>query len=338
MKPCILVTGGAGFIGSHLVDDLFQIKEIKDQYDILVIDDLSGGFPENINENAEFIHGSICDQKLVESIFEKHDINYVFHLAAYAAEGLSPFIQRFNYTNNLIGSINLMNASVLKKVKCFVFTSSIAVYGKNQLPMKEDLTPHPEDSYGIAKNAVEQQLKVNYDFFKLPYIIFRPHNVYGERQNIGDKYRNVIGIFMNQIMQEKPLTIFGDGLQTRAFTYIRDISPIMARSILQKNMYNQIFNLGADTYYSVKELATETVKAMTGREDYPIRNVESRKEVIHAYSDHEKCRVFFPEMSSTTLATGLKDMAEWAKKRGAQKSKTFDNIEISKNLPPVWLE
>lgn len=133
--------------------------------------------------------------------------DYVYHLAAYAAEGLSHFIKRFNYNNNLIGSINLINASINTGVKCFVFTSSIAVYGTSpELPMTEATLACPEDPYGIAKYAVEQELKVSHEMFGLDYIIFRPHNVYGERQNIGDKYRNVVGIFMNQILQGKPMT------------------------------------------------------------------------------------------------------------------------------------
>jgi len=125
----------------------------------------------------------------------------------------------------------LINLSVLFKTRCFVFTSSIAVYGKNQLPMTEQMKPLPEDSYGVAKYAVEQELKVTHDMFGLPYVIFRPHNVYGERQNMGDKYRNVIGIFMNQIMQKRPLTIFGDGNQKRAFAHITDIADVIARAI-----------------------------------------------------------------------------------------------------------
>ena len=221
-----LVTGGAGFIGSHVVDELISMK-----HKVVVLDDLSGGFIENLNENAEFIKGDICDYELIKELFAERSFDYVFHLAAYAAEGLSHFIKRFNYTNNLMGSINLINQSVIHKIKCFVFTSSIAVYGKNQLPMDEETVPAPEDSYGIAKLAVEQELKVTKKMFGLDYIIFRPHNVFGERQNIGDKYRNVIGIFMNQILQNKPLTVFGDGEQSRAFSYIGDVAPIIANSI-----------------------------------------------------------------------------------------------------------
>ncbi len=133
----ILVTGGAGFIGSHVVDDLISQGE-----NVIVLDDLSGGFEENVNEKAVFINGDIFDYDLIKKIFNENKFDYVFHLAAYAAEGLSHFIKRFNYNNNLIGSINLINQSIINKVKCFVFTSSIAVYGKNQLPMTEIQCTH----------------------------------------------------------------------------------------------------------------------------------------------------------------------------------------------------
>lgn len=324
-----LLTGGAGFMGSHIAEEL-----LKRKVEVVILDDLSGGFVENVPEGAEFVEGSILDAELINSLFKKHHFDYVYHLAAYAAEGLSHFIKHFNYQNNLIGSVNLINASVNFEVKCFVFTSSIAVYGKNQLPMTEDLTPAPEDPYGIAKYAVEQELKVSHEMFGLNYIIFRPHNVYGERQNIGDKYRNVIGIFMNQIMQGKPITIFGDGEQTRAFSYIKDISPIITNSVFNPNCYGYVFNVGADEVYTVNQLTKEVFEAM-GRET-GIIYLKERKEVKHAYSDHNKVKQFFGEHSRTSLNKGLMRMAEWAKKIGIRMSKKFDKIEVEKNIPESW--
>jgi UDP-glucose 4-epimerase len=238
----VLVTGGAGFIGSHVVAEL-----LKRDYQVTVLDDLSGGFVDNVMPDAEFVQGSINDVGLVNRLAETAQFDYIFHLAAYAAEGLSHFIKRYNYTNNLIGSVNLINAAINNGVKCFVFTSSIAVYGNSpELPMSEDTSPHPEDPYGIAKLAVEQELRVCKQMFGLDYIVFRPHNVYGERQNIGDKYRNVVGIFMNQILQRKPMTVFGDGTQTRAFSYIGDVAPLMAEAVAVPDAYNHVFNIGAD--------------------------------------------------------------------------------------------
>ncbi len=325
----ILVTGGAGFIGSHIVNDLIAEGET-----VVALDDLSGGFRENVNPAARFIEGSINNVELIDQIFRQHKIDYVFHLAAYAAEGLSHFIKRFNYENNLIGSVNLINASVNYNVKCFVFTSSIAVYGPGQLPMREEMIPTPEDSYGIAKLAVEQELRASHHMFGLNAIIFRPHNVYGEYQNIGDKYRNVVGIFMNQIMQGQPLTVFGDGEQTRAFSYIRDISPVMVSAIRNPDAYNQVFNIGADEVFTVNQLAKTVCQEFGVAPN--IRHLEARKEVVHAYSDHSKVQKFFPRQSHTPLTEGIRRMAAWAKSVGARSSKKFDNIEISKNLPPSW--
>ena len=190
-----LVTGGAGFVGAHVTNDLVNMG-----HHVVVLDDLSGGFQDNVNPQATFVEGSITDVDLIQRLFEERGFDYVYHLAAYAAEGLSHFIRRFNYENNLIGSINLINASIKHDVECFVFTSSIAVYGALEPPVREDQYPHPEDPYGVAKLAVEQDLRAAHDMFGLDCVVFRPHNVYGEYQNLGDRYRNVVGIFMKQLM------------------------------------------------------------------------------------------------------------------------------------------
>ena len=327
----VLVTGAAGFIGSHVCDHL-----VNNGYEVIALDDLSGGFEDNVNTQAKFIKGSINDVELINQLFKEYQFTYVFHLAAYAAEGLSHFIRRFNYNNNLIGSINLINASINSgTVKCFVFTSSIAVYGKNQLPMKEDLMPQPEDPYGISKLAVEQDLKSAHEMFGMDYIIFRPHNVYGERQNIGDPYRNVVGIFMNQIMQGKKLTVFGDGMQTRAFSHIDDVAPIIAKSVEMPEAYNEVFNIGADTPYTVKELTTLVCDAFGVSEQ--IEYLEARNEVVHAYSNHDKVHQYFGHMiKNITLKDGIERMVADAKEKGPRTGEKFKNIEVEKNMPPAW--
>ena len=332
MKRKALVTGAAGFIGSHL------IRTLQYDYDIEVValDDLSGGYAENIPENINFVKGSINDVDLLSRLFVENKFNYVYHLAAYAAEGLSHFIRRFNYTNNLIGSINLINESIKHNVECFVFTSSIAVYGKGQVPMKEDMVPQPEDPYGIAKYAVELDLLNALHMFGLNHVIFRPHNVYGEFQNIGDKYRNVVGIFMNQIMQGKPLSIFGDGEQQRAFSYVGDIVNPIASSPFNPGAINQVFNIGADTPFTVNQLASE-ICGLLGLPTYEINYQEARNEVVIAYSDHSKAYEVFGNSNSTTLREGLGKMYNWVKEAGARSTPKFKNIEIERNLPPFWL-
>jgi UDP-glucose 4-epimerase len=301
-----------------------------------VLDDLSGGFKDNVHPEALFIQGTITNQALVEQIFDTHKFDYVYHLAAYAAEGLSHFIRKFNYENNLIGSINLINASVTHKVKCFVFTSSIAVYGAAKPPMTEQTHPFPEDPYGIAKLAVEYDLKCAHEMFGLDYVIFRPHNVYGEYQNIGDKYRNVVGIFMNQILQGKPLTVFGDGLQTRAFSYIGDVAPYIAQAPFQPEAINQVFNIGADKEYTILELAEAVTKAMG--DAMPVRHLEARNEVVHAYCDHSLAKSVFQIEKTISLHEGLARMANYVKEKGSRISTKFENIEIEENLPLLWRE
>lgn len=328
-KPRSLVTGGAGFIGSHVADELLAAG-----HDVVIVDDLSGGFVDNVNPRSQFVEGSITDGSLVDSLFNQYQFDYVFHLAAYAAEGLSHFIRRFNYTNNLLGSITLINAAVRHRCRCFVFTSSIAVYGAGQTPMTEDMTPEPEDPYGISKYAVELDLAAAQRLFGLDYIVFRPHNVYGERQNIGDRYRNVIGIFMNQVMQGLPCTIFGGGVQTRAFSHISDVAPTIVKSITVPEAYNQIFNIGADIPYSVRELA-EVVQRVMGKET-GIQCLAARNEVQHAFSDHSKARKILNTGAALPLEEGLRRMADWAMRVGPRSPSEFGEIELEEGLPPSW--
>jgi UDP-glucose 4-epimerase len=324
-----LVTGGAGFMGSHVAEHLLNMG-----HKVVVLDDLSGGFVENVPPGAIFVEGSILDHKLIDDLFRRHSFNYVYHLAAYAAEGLSHFIKRFNYNNNLVGSVNLINAAVNHAARAFVFTSSIAVYGAGQVPMREDTVPIPEDSYGISKLAVEQELRVTHEMFGLNYVIFRPHNVYGEKQNVGDRYRNVVGIFMNQLLQGKPMTIFGDGSQQRAFTHINDVAPVIASCIEYPAAGNQIFNIGADVPHSINELASVVSRSLG--KACKIEHLDARNEVKVAFSDHSKAEGVFGKKDKVTLEEGVQQMADWVKKNGARESSTFEAIEIERNLPPSW--
>lgn len=325
----ILCTGAAGFLGSHVARHLIEMG-----HQVLILDDLSGGFEENMPRSARFVHGSILDVGLVESLFEQQKFHYVYHLASYAAENLSHFIKRFNYKNNLIGSVNLINASVNHGVKCFVFTSSAAVYGAVNTPFRENMVCKPEDSYGIAKLAVENELRISHEMFGLDYVIFRPHNVFGEGQNIGDRYRNVVGIFMNQCLKGEPMTIYGDGEQQRAFSYINDVAPIIARSVDLSAMRNAVFNIGGEVPYTINELAAMIAEEM----GVPCHTVylPARKEVKIAFPAHGKLNALLPSIYPTLLREGIANMAAWVKRHGAKESQPFKEIEITKNLPEGW--
>ena len=323
------MTGAAGFIGSHVADHC-----LARGYEVVGVDDLSGGFLDNVSKEVDFRVGSVTDADFVASLWSGGRYDFVYHLAAYAAEGLSHFIRRFNYQNNLVGSINLINQSVINNVGCFVFTSSIAVYGRNQTPMTEDLTPRPEDPYGISKYAVELDLRAAHEMFGLEYIVFRPHNVYGERQNIADKYRNVIGIFMNQLLRGQPMTIFGDGLQTRAFSHIDDVAPVIAEAPMVQRARGEVFNVGADRPYSVLDLAREVAVALGVQPS--IEHLPPRNEVVHAFASHAKVREIFDPPAPLSLRTGLGRMAAWVREHGPRPPVDFGEIEVPVNLPPSW--
>ncbi len=329
----VLVTGGAGFIGSHLADYLLGQNQT-----VVTLDDLSGGFMSNLSEpySTNFVRGSILDHQLIDDLFDKWKFDYVYHTAAHAAEILSPHIRRFNYLNNLVGSANLINASVNHDVKCFVFLSSIAVYGASSPPFNENQKPNPQDPYGIAKLAVEQDLASANALFGLPYVVFRPGNVYGPRQNISDRYRNVVGIFMNQALRGERFTIFGNGDQLRAFTYIDDIIPAIATAPVVQDAINRTFNIGGDTPITVNDLSEAVARVMNV--DLNVLYLPARHEVKIAYRNNERLESVFGKQTYTGIMVGLERMAEWVRRRGPQPINRFSEIEIKKNLPESWTQ
>lgn len=326
-KKKILVTGGAGFIGSHIIDYL-----VNEGHKVTVLDDLSGGFLENVNKKAKFVKGSIVEKDLVDEVMEGKEI--VYHLAAYAPVGLSHFMRCFNYENNLMGSVNLINASIREGIEKFLFTSSMDIYGSGNPPFNEESIPSPEDPYGISKYAVEMDLKSAKEMFGLDYIIIRPHNVYGERQNIGDPYRNVIGIFMNRVLQGLPPLIYGDGKQTRAFSYIGDVAPYIAKAPFIEEATNQIINLGSGKMYTLNELSQVVIESMEA--DISAQHTPARYEVKHAYCTTDKSEKILGFKEKTSLGEGIKKMADWVKMKGPMDPTIWSDYELTKNLPPFW--
>jgi len=326
-----LITGGAGLIGSHIAQHCLDIG-----HEVIVLDDLSGGLLENVPKGVHFIKGSITDDGLITKLFEKYEFDYIYHLAAYASVGLSHFVRKFNYENNVIGSINLINAAIKHKIKCFVFTSSTAVYGSNQPPYNEDMTPLPVDPYGIAKLTVELDLEAAQTLFGLNYIIFRPHNVFGEHQNIRDPYRNVVGVFIRQILSNEPLTIFGNGNQQRAFSYVRDISPIISESINNKGLYNDVYNIGSDIPISINDLIHYLAKIMGKKPK--INHFPPVTEQLNSFANHNKINQFYKNIPKTSLEVGLTNMVSWVQDIGIIGEKTKYCIELTTKLPKYWKE
>ena len=183
MKKTILITGVAGLIGSRLAD---WIIEKHPEYSVIGIDDLSGGYIENVNPGVNFINlNLVTDTDALGSVFTKNEPDYVFHFAAYAAEGLSPFIRKFNYENNLIATTNIVNQCIKHQVKRLIFTSTLAVYGHGiGCRFDESQKPNPIDPYGVAKFACEMDIQIAGVQHNLDWCIIRPHNVYGIKQNI----------------------------------------------------------------------------------------------------------------------------------------------------------
>jgi len=328
-----IVTGGAGFIGSHVAQFL-----IESGNEVLIIDDLSGGSEANIPTGCSFVKISINDN--LDSIFSQFNPDFVYHLAAYAAEGLSHHIPLFNYKNNVLGTVNVLSTSLKYDVKHFVFTSSIAAYGH---PVglglfEESSSCNPCDPYGTAKLACENHIKSVVSYFgNMKYTIFRPHNVFGPNQNISDPYRNVVGIFMLKAMHGLPMPIFGDGLQTRSFSYINVVAESIASAPFCSKADNEIFNIGGDNSMSVLSLAECIGKLF----DLPIKVdwLPARKEVAHAHCTHNKAQSVFTDAYKKfiSIENGLDLMYKSLKSKPIPPvTECPSDIEILDQLPPSW--
>ena len=326
----IFVTGCAGLLGANYTRHL-----LANGHHVVGIDDLSGGYKAFVakGENFEFRKFNLERRKKVVELFEEHNPDVLVHFAAYAAEGLSPFIRNYNYRNNLICSANLINECINHKTK-MIFTSSMAVYGGQQTPFTEDKQPQPIDPYGVAKYAVECDLKMAQEQFGLRYNIVRPHNVLGRYQNIWDRYRNVIGIFIRKTLNGEPILVYGDGEQTRAFS---DIQYYMEPfDILLTEHDGEIFNIGADKFFSLNQVA-ETVQEIGKKYEYevPIEHGPPRHEVKHAYCDHTKAKNLLKFQDNTKLEELIEDVFVWAMKQPKRKVKDME-YEVTDGIYEYW--
>ena len=325
----IVITGVAGLLGSRLAK---WIVENKPEYKVIGIDNLSGGYEEHIDSRVIFYKADLASDDL-NGIFSSHQVEFVYHFSAYAAEGLSPFIRRYNYTNNVVATANVINACITHDVKRIVFTSSMAVYGEGKAPFNENDLPKPVDPYGIAKYACEMDVQVAGEQHGLDWCIIRPHNVYGCNQNIWDRYRNVLGIWIYQKLNDQPITIYGDGSQKRSFSYIDDCLLPLWNSAEAPQASKQIINLGSKKEYSILSAAGILQEIVGGSE---IRFLDKRHEVHVAYSTHEKSEILLGYQDITELPKGLTAMWEWAQKQPKRNQFVWPKYELEKGLYQFW--
>ena len=327
----ILVTGVAGLLGSRLAEWILSNTDHK----VIGIDDLSGGYTENIPKGVKFYKFDLKNLNRIDKLFNKHKPDIVYHFAAYAAEGLSPFIRKYNYENNLISSTNLITCSIKHDIKRFVFASSMSVYGnKYEPPFHEDLQQCPIDPYGVAKFSVEQDLKIAYEQHGLNYTIVRPHNFYGQNQNIWDKYRNVLGIWMYQIMNNMSPTIFGDGEQVRAFSYVDDSILPFWNASQRDECIGEIINLGGIKEYTINEACNILLK-VTGTKIQPV-HLEGRHEAKHAWSTWEKSVKLLDFEHKIDLEEGLTKMWNWAQTQPMRERFFWGDYELDKGIYEYW--
>lgn len=329
MSQTILITGVAGLLGSRMAD---WIIEHHPDCVIVGIDDLSGGYIENVNGKVIFYNIDL-GRTSCEHVFEQHKPDIVYHFAAYAAEALSPFIRQYNYTNNLVATAGIVNCCIKYGVKRLVFTSSMAVYGNGTPPFGEDVIRNPIDSYGVAKMGCEMDIQIAGDQHGLDWCIIRPHNVYGAKQNIWDSYRNVLGIWMYKHMTGQPLTIFGDGKQTRAFSCIDDSLEPFWRAGIDPKASRQIINLGGIHEYSINDAAYTLIDVMGSGE---IKYLPPRHEVKYAFPTWKKSVELLGFEHKTNLREGLQMMWDWAKTQPLRPRQVWTQYELETGIYPFW--
>lgn len=329
-KKNILITGGAGLIGSRFAKWVLENSFSH----VAVVDNFSGGYTENIPEGATTYNADVENAEEIERIFQIEKPDVVYHLAAYAAEGLSPFIRCFNYRNNLEATANIVNMCIKHNVAKLVFTSSMAVYGMPQ-PGKqfdEDDTPCPIDPYGVAKFACEMDIQIAGHQHGLDWCIIRPHNVFGAHQNIWDRYRNVLGIWMYQHLNGQPLTIFGDGTQSRSFSPISDILEPLWNAQFEKAS-KQIINLGSPVQYTIKDAAKVLITVMGSGE---VVFLEPRHEVKIAHPTWQKSVDLLGYAYTTSLDKELEEMWQWAQQQPNRPRFTWPSYELDTGIYSFW--
>jgi len=317
-------------LGSHLAKRLVNLGHV-----VLGNDSMIQGDLDNLPKNINFHKTDCCNFEEMSKNLEGIDI--VYHCAATAHEGLSVFSPNFITKNIYQASISVITASIVNKVKRFVFCSSMARYGSQISPFNENMAPKPEDPYGIAKVAVEENLKLLCKTHSMDYNIAVPHNIVGPNQKYDDPFRNVMSIFINRNLQNKPSIIYGDGSQTRCFSYIDDVIFCLEKLALDKNISKEIINIGPDEEtITIKNLA-KLIANETGFNGNPIHVPGRPLEVKEASCSSDKARKLLNYKTKTSLIDSIKHTANYIRNNGTKNFIYNLPVEIKTDITPeTW--
>lgn len=328
----ILCSGGAGFLGSWISEHLLRAG-----HRVIVIDSLEGGTEDNVPEDARFIKMDICDEAAVNRLFYHIHFDAVVHCAAFASENLSHHCALHTVRSIVQGSTTLLNAAVNQGTPLFVNLSSIAVYGAATPPFIEQNTPtFGADPYGAAKACVEQMMVAAERHFGIKTVTFRPHNIIGRKQSLADSTRNAAAIFVRQAITGRPLTIYGSGLQSRAFSPVSHVARVIAASVDKPESWSNTYNIGGNRVLRVYDLANIICELAGVKPEFEF--LPERDEVMHAHSLHVRADTMFPECATDaeTVEDCLRDMIAEARSRPLPPLRPLPRIEIQKNLPALW--
>lgn len=340
----IHLTGAAGLIGSWIGEQL-----LKDGHSVLASDDLSGGDMDNFNVlcNAQKgghlnIYSGPCEYVSAKDL-EEFGVDTVVHCAANAREGASQFQPLSVTRRNMFSHAAVMSAAIQAGVKRYIIFSSMSVYGNGTKPPPFDEAQKvaPEDVYAVNKAAMEHVTEILADVHGLQFVVIRPHNVIGPRQALFDRYRNVAGIWMNKIMRNEILPIFGDGEQTRAFSYIEDSLPAFMKAVYDvEAVHGKAINVGGKVPITLNTLCDVVCQEMGVEKDYPRVYLPSRpREVKHAHSTYARSEALLGYSEEIGWREGIRRMAAWAKLQGPTEWRDSEKLEIiNDKTPSSWVE
>lgn len=307
-----LITGGAGFIGSHIAEELLR----TDKGEVVVFDNLSVGKKENIPSGCRFIKGDIRNKGEISKAMRGVDV--VFHNAAFVSIRKSFEMPKDDLDNNVYGTLNVLEASVQNNVKKFVFASSMAVYGEpSKLPIKETSLLAPTSPYGLSKLRGEMYCRYFQDKYGLNVTTLRYFNAFGLRQTPSD-YVGVTTIFINQVLSGKPMTILGNGNQTRDFVWARDLAMANVSTVFKKKSKGEVFNIASGKETSINQIADAIIDVFGGNKVYlPATGTE----ILKARADIRKAKKILNYAPKGNLLEMMPKIISWWKDHSHEKRK-----------------